>query len=152
MFKILFVCHGNICRSPMAEFLCKYLVENKGLEDKFYISSCATSEEEIGNPVHRGTKKILSKYGIDCSSKTARQMTKADYDNYDYIIAMDQNNINNLKPFVGSDPDNKVHLLLKFANINRGIRDPWYTRNFEETEEDISLGLNYLLQYLINKL
>lgn len=148
--KIMFVCHGNICRSPMAEFLMKYYVDKLGLNNKYYIESCATSTEEIGNHVHYGTRKILDKYNIDYSKKTARQMTRADYDSFDLILVMDQNNIRNLRYIIGSDNKNKVHMLLEYAGLNRDISDPWYTGNFTKTEEDILLGIKGLLKYLEN--
>lgn len=150
MYKVLFVCHGNICRSPMAEFLFKYYVAKNGLSDLFYVESCATSYEEIGNPVHYGTRKILDKYHIDYSKKRARRITKADYDNFDYILAMDDNNIYNLKRILGDDKLNKIHLLLEYTQEFRNIRDPWYTGNFKETEEDIINGIKGFLNYILN--
>ena len=140
MIKVLFVCHGNICRSPMAEFLFKDMVKKMGLSDRFHIESAATSCEEIGNPVHPGTRKKLAEYGISASGKTAIRMTSRDYENYDYIIAMDSYNLRNMKPFVGDDPEGKVHLLLDFADGGE-VADPWYTGNFDETYNDIMKGL-----------
>lgn len=145
MIKVLFVCHGNICRSPMAEFLFKDLVKKKKLEDKFYIESCATSSEELGNGVHYGTRRILSQLGIDCSKKKARKITQRDFYEFDYIIAMDNNNLRWLREFQGNE---KVTLLLSYANINRDVKDPWYTGNFEETYDDICIGLAAFLDYL----
>jgi len=149
MIKVLFVCHGNICRSPMAEFLFKDIVKKKGLEKEFYIDSKATSREEIGNGVHYGTKKILNSLGIDCSKKRASQMTKSDYDLYDYIILMDHNNLYNIKRIINSDPLGKVHLLLDYTDMPRDISDPWYTGDFNKTYSDIIYGLNGFLKYLL---
>lgn len=151
MYKILFVCHGNICRSPMAEFLFKHFIKEKGLNDLFYVESCATSYEEIGNPVHYGTRKILDKYHIDYSKKRARRITPKDYDDFDFILAMDINNIYNLKRIIGEDKNNKIHLLLEYTNDCRDIKDPWYTGNFFETEEDIINGINGFLNFLLKK-
>ena len=149
MIKVLFVCHGNICRSPMAEFLFKDYVNKKGTANKFYIESCATSREEIGNHIHYGTKKILDKYNINASSKTARQITIADYNSFDYIIVMDKNNIYNLKRIIGNDSLNKVHLFLEYAGLSRDISDPWYTGDFDKTEADIILGIKGFYSYLV---
>ena len=148
MVNVLFVCHGNICRSTMAEFLCKYMVKNLGLDDKFYIESCATSSEEIGNPVHYGTAKILDEFHIDYSKKRARQITKLDYDKFDYIIGMDSYNKMNLLRFFNGDKDNKISLLLDYTNDKRDVKDPWYTGNFNETFNDIIKGLNGFIQHL----
>lgn len=147
MIRVLFVCHGNICRSPMAEFLFKDMVNKRNLSKMFHIESCATSNEEIGNSVHYGTKRILNNLGIDCSGKRARRFQTDDYKNFDYIICMDQNNIRNLSYFVNVDHDNKIHLLLEYVGLNRNIRDPWYTGNFEETYSDIILGLDAFLRF-----
>lgn len=151
MIKVLFVCHGNICRSPMAEFLFKKYVLDLG-DDRFYIESCATSFEEIGNPVHYGTRKILDKFNIDYSKKRARRMTLDDYNYFDYIIAMDKNNINNINRIIGKDSKNKVSLLLSYANINKDISDPWYTGNFDKTYDDIMLGIKAFYQYINEKM
>ena len=148
MIKVLFVCHGNICRSPMAEYLFKYYVKKKNKENEFYIESCATSTEEIGNHIHYGCKKILDKYNIDASKKRARQITLDDYDKFDYIIIMDNNNLYNIKRIIKSDPKNKIHLFLEYANLNRDISDPWYTGDFNKTESDIILGIKYFYSYL----
>ena len=148
MIKILFVCHGNICRSPMAEFLLKSMVQEKGISDQFYIASAATSTEEIGNPVHYGTRKKLSEYGISCKGKYAVQMTRADYDRYDYLIGMDQWNIRNMQRIVGKDEKGKIRRLLDFTDHPRDIADPWYTGNFDITYEDIREGCEALLRYL----
>ena len=148
MIKVLFICHGNICRSPMAEFLFKNYFKNKGKEKSFLIESAATSTEEIGNGVHYGTKRILNSLGIDCSNKRARQITKSDYDNFDYLIGMDEWNINNILRIVGKDINNKVYKLLDFTNLKRDIKDPWYTGNFTETYEDIMIGIEGFYNYL----
>lgn len=145
MHKIMFVCHGNICRSPMAEFLLKDMVEKKGRKNDFLICSAATSTEEIGNPVHHGTRRKLAEYGISCAGKTAVQLTKSDYGKYDYIIAMDEMNIRNIMRIIGSDPDKKVRLLLEFAGEHRSISDPWYTGNFDATYDDVLKGCKGLL-------
>ena len=153
MIKVLFICHGNICRSPMAEFLFKDLVLKKGKENEFLIESAATSTEEIGNGVHYGTKRILNSLGIDSNNKYARQMNKADYVKFDYLIGMDDWNILNILRIVGKDIDNKVFKLLDFTDLKRDIKDPWYTGNFNETYEDIMIGLNGFYDYLLkNKL
>mgnify|MGYP005807683823 CR=1 FL=1 len=148
MIKILFICHGNICRSPMAEFLLKSMVQEKGISDQFCIASAATSTEEIGNPVHYGTRKKLSEYGISCKGKYAVQMTRADYDRYDYLIGMDQWNIRNMQRIVGKDEKGKIRRLLDFTDHPRDIADPWYTGNFDITYEDIREGCEALLRYL----
>lgn len=151
MYKILFICLGNICRSPMAEFLLKDMVKKRGIADNFYISSAATSSYEIGNPVHRGTRTKLAEYGISVSGKTAVQLTKADYDKYDYLIGMDSGNIRDILRIIGSDPQRKVYKLLQFAGSDRSIADPWYTGNFDVTYDDIYEGCNALLNFLETK-
>ena len=148
MIKILFVCHGNICRSPMAEFVMKDLVNKKGMADQFEIASAATSTEEIGNPVYPPAKRKLKEHGISCEGKTARQMTKADYAYYDYIIAMDRFNIRNMKRFAGNDPDNKVSLLMDFTSRPGDVADPWYTGDFDTTWEDVYEGCVGILKKL----
>ena len=146
MYRVLFVCHGNICRSPMAEFLLKDYVKKLKNEDHFYIESAATSSEEIGNPVHSGTKRILNSLGIDCSLKVARKINMEDFHTFDYIIGMDHYNIANLKRFYNSEE--KIYALLDFANQKRDIRDPWYTGDFKETYEDILMGIEAFLHFL----
>ena len=148
MIRILFLCHGNICRSTMAEFVMKDMVRKAGLEDEYYIESAATSREEIGNDTHPGTKRKLTEVGIPYTKRRARQVTKNDYDEYDYLVIMDQNNFRNLNRIIGSDPENKVFKLLDFAGKNRDIADPWYTGNFDETYEDVVEGCQALLEYL----
>lgn len=146
MYKILFVCHGNICRSPMAEFVMKDIVSKAGKSDEFYIASCATSTEEIGNPVHHGTRRKLAEVGISCDGKRAVQLTKSDYDRYDYIIAMDEMNIRNIMRIIKSDPEGKVSLLLSHAGMSGSIADPWYTGNFDDTYRDVLLGCKGLFR------
>lgn len=149
MPKIMFVCHGNICRSPMAEFLFKDMVAKKGIADDFIIASSATSREEIGNPVHWGTKNKLAQYGIGVAGKYARQLTVKDYNDYDYIIAMDSNNLRNINRIIGSDSMGKVSLLLDYAGRKgQSIADPWYTGDFDLTYDDIRAGLDSFLKYL----
>ena len=149
MKKIMFVCLGNICRSPMAEFLMKDLLKSKGLEDKFIINSSATSLYEIGNPVHYGTQKILNKLNIDCSKKRSTLLTASDYDKYDLFIGMDQSNIRKMQRLFDGDKQNKVKLLLDFTKNPRDVADPYYTGNFEITYQDITEGINCLLEYLL---
>lgn len=148
MIKILFICHGNICRSPMAEFLFKDLVARRGLADQFEIASAATSREEIGNPVHWGTREKLRECGISVAGKYAVQMTRADYKKYDYLLGMDQYNIRNMSRIVGSDPEGKIRRLLDFTDHPRDIADPWYTGNFDATYRDIMEGLEAFLRVL----
>ena len=148
MIKILFVCHGNICRSPMAEFVMKDLVNKKGMADQFEIASAATSTEEIGNPVYPPAKRKLKEHGISCEGKTARQMTKADYAYYDYIIAMDRFNLRNMTRFAGNDPDNKVSLLMDFTSQPKDVADPWYTGDFDATWDDVYEGCVGILKKL----
>ena len=148
MIKILFVCHGNICRSPMAEFVMKNLVNKKDMADQFEIASAATSTEEIGNSVYPPAKRKLKEHGISCEGKTARQMTKADYTYYDYIIAMDRFNLRNMTRFAGNDPDNKVSLLMDFTSRPGDVADPWYTGDFDTTWEDVYEGCVGILKKL----
>ncbi len=152
MFRIMFICHGNICRSPMAEFVFKDLIEKKGLQDKYYVRSSATSTEEIwgdvGNPVYPPAREELKKHGIDCSGKTAVHVTRADYDKYDLLVVMDSNNVRNLMRIIGSDPDEKVHKLLEFAERSGDVSDPWYSRDFTTCYNDILEGCQALLNHL----
>ena len=149
MHKILFICHGNICRSPMAEFLLKDIVNKRGLADAFEIASAATSREEIGNPVHYGTRTKLAQFGISVAGKHAVQVTKRDYEYYDLLLVMDSNNIRNLRRVIGEDTQNKVHLLLDYTERKgESIADPWYTGNFDVTYDDIMEGLAGLLEQL----
>ncbi len=146
--KILFVCHGNICRSPMAEFVMKDLAEKEGI--KLEIASAATSCEALGCRVHRGTRQKLSEYGISTEGKYAVIMTKADYNKYDYIIGMDSLNIRNIHRITGGDPENKIYKLLEFALSNEDIADPWYTDNFDETYDDVLRGCKALMDKIRN--
>lgn len=149
MTKIMFVCHGNICRSPMAEFVLKDMVNKKGLKDMFYIASSATSTEEIGNPIHHGTKSKLKEVGISTEGKYAVQLTKKDYDNYDYFIGMDERNIINMRRILKNDPDKKIYKLLGFtSNRGRDIADPWYSGDFEQTYKDVYEGCEKFLEYI----
>lgn len=152
MIKILFVCHGNICRSPMAEFVLKDLVRKTGAENSFYIASAATSTEEIGNPVHPGTRKILASLGISTEGKRAVQMKKSDYEKYDYLIGMDDWNIRNMKKITGGDSEHKIKKLLEFAGQKSDIADPWYTGDFESTYRDVLEGCKSLLSLTLEKL
>ena len=148
MIKILFICHGNICRSPMAEFVMKDMVQQANRQSQFYIASAATSTEEIGNPVHRGTREKLKSVGISTAGKTAVQMKRSDYAKYDYLIGMDSWNIRNMLMISGGDPEGKVHKLLEFAGSSRDVADPWYTGDFESTYRDILAGCQGLLKQL----
>lgn len=149
LIKVLFVCHGNICRSPMAEFVFRDMVQRKGLSDSFYIASAATSSEEIGNGVHPGTRKILSKLDISCDGKRAVKMTSLDYENYDYIIAMDHRNIANINRIIGQDKKKKVQRLLDFTQRPGDIADPWYTGDFKQTYGDVYDGCHALLEEIL---
>ena len=133
MIKVLFVCYGNICRSPMAEFLFRDFVQKKGEGDKFYIQSAATSSEELGNPVYPPARKVLEREGIDCSDKRARRITLKDYEEFDYIIGMDDMNIRDMKRFFGEDNQNKIYKLLDFTDSPSDVADPWWTRDFGAT-------------------
>ncbi|WP_291574344.1 low molecular weight protein-tyrosine-phosphatase [Clostridium sp. UBA4548] len=151
MIKVMFVCHGNICRSPMAEFVFRHMVKEKKLSDIFLISSSATSREEIGNDVHLGTRKKLREVGVPCDSRTAVQLTKRDYENYDYILCMESYNIKNAQRIVGEDKAGKIRRLLDFSSNPRDIADPWYTGNFHETYGDIVEGCEALLEHILEK-
>jgi len=148
MIKVLFVCHGNICRSPMAEYLLKAMVEKNGIADQFFIASAATSTEEIGNPVHAGTQRVLRSIGISCEGKRAVQIRKYDYNSYDYIIGMEKVNVKNILKAVGSDPEGKVYRLLDFTDKPRDIDDPWYTGKFDDTYKEIYEGCIAFLKHL----
>ena len=151
MTKILFVCHGNICRSPMAEFVMKDMIRKRGVSDLFEIASAATSREEIGNPVYPPARRKLSEHGIDCSGKRAHQLLKSDYEKYDLLIGMDHANLRNMQRICGGDPDGKMHLLMDFTNRPGEVADPWYTGDFDTTWRDVEEGCQGLLQKIIHK-
>lgn len=151
MIKILFVCHGNICRSPMAEFVFRDMVQKRNLGAQFHIASAATSTEELGNPVHHGTVRKLREHGISTEGKYAVQLRKKDYQTYDYIIGMEYRNIRNIDRIIGSDSEHKVYKLLDFSENPRDIADPWYTGNFDRTYDDIVEGCEGFLAYLISE-
>ena len=148
MIKVLFVCLGNICRSPMAEYVLKDIVKKRGIEEKFQIDSAATSTEEIGNPMHDGTRDKLKKEKIEYGNHLARQIEKEDYKKFDYIIGMEKQNVINIKRIIGEDNENKVYKLLDFSKSPRDIADPWYTGDFDKTYEDIEEGIEGFLEYL----
>lgn len=149
MIRVLFVCHGNICRSTMAEFVLKDMVARRGLADEFEIESAATSTEEIGNPVHTGTVGELRRHGIGgFEKKRARQLRRDDYDAFDLIIGMDEANMRNMDRMLGGDPAGKLHKMMEFAGSARDVADPWYTGDFDATYEDVCDGCRGLLGYL----
>lgn len=145
MTKILFICHGNICRSPMAEFIMKDLVRKAGVADRFHIGSAATSREELGNPVYPPARRKLAEHGIACAGHAARQLTAQDYENYDLLIGMDRENLRNMRRICGGDPDGKLSLLLDHTGRSRDVADPWYTGDFEATWQDVLAGCQALL-------
>lgn len=151
MIKILFICHGNICRSTMSQFVFQDMVNKSGLASQFCIDSAATSTEEIGNPPHSGTVRKMREEGISVLSHRARQITWSDYKKFDYIIGMDTWNMRNLDRMLKGDPDGKVYKLLSFADSDRDIADPWYTGNFDVTYDDVVEGCRGLLEYLKDK-
>lgn len=151
MIKILFVCHGNICRSPMAEFIMKELVQRKGVAHLFDIASAATSDEELGSPPYPPVRALLSERGISTKGKLARQLTKSDYEKYDYFIGMDSANRRNMLRLFANDPLGKVSLLLDYTDHPRDVADPWYTRDFRTTERDVDAGCEKLLNFLLSK-
>jgi protein-tyrosine phosphatase len=148
MVKILFVCHGNICRSPMAEYIMKDLVEKAGLAEQFSIASAATSREELGNPVYPPAREILARHGISCAGHAARQLTRADYQAYDLLIGMDRMNLRNMIRICGGDPEGKIRLLLDYSSRPGEVADPWYTGDFTAAWNDILLGCQGLLSAL----
>lgn len=149
MTRILFICHGNICRSPMAEYVMKDLVRKAGLADRFEIASSATSREELGNPVYPPTRRILAEHGLSCADHAARLFTRADYDRYDLLIGMDSANLRNALRICGGDVDGKLHLLLDYTDHPGEVSDPWYTRDYETTWRDVTDGCRGLLDTLI---
>ena len=151
MNKILFVCLGNICRSPMAEFVMKDIVEKAGLSHEFEIASAATSTYEIGNPVYPPARQKLAEHGIDCKGKTARQITKRDYDYYDYIVAMDHSNLRNLRNMLGEDHQRKISLLMDYTSRPADVADPWYTGDFQATWNDVTEGCEALLSFILKQ-
>lgn len=148
MHKILFICHGNICRSPMAEFIFKDLVQKASRSSHFEIASAATSTEEIGNPVYPPARQKLAEHGISCAGKTARQLTRTDCDYYDLLIGMDYANLRNIERVCGSNNTHKIHLLMEYAGSTREVADPWYTGDFEQTWKDVLAGCRGLLAKL----
>ena len=148
MIKIMFVCHGNICRSPMAEFVFNNMVKKRGLEGKITALSSATSTEEIGNDTQHGTKRILDKYGIPYHRREATQIARSDYDKYDLFVGMDSYNIRNMLRIFGADPDSKVIKLLDLTDRGGDVADPWYTGNFEATYRDVNEGCEKLIDKL----
>lgn len=148
MVRVLFVCHGNICRSPMAEFVMKKLVKEQGRDEAFFIASAATSTEEIGNPVYPPVKRILESLNLDCRKKRAVRITAADYARYDHIVCMDRNNLRNLRRIIPDDPQRKVSLLMDHTPHPHDVADPWYTGDFETTLKDVTEGCAALLAKL----
>lgn len=148
MIKVLFVCYGNICRSPMAEYIFKDIVKKEGLEQQFYIDSAATSNEEIGNPAHYGTRNKLREMNIECENHRAKRIIKQDYNKFDYIIGMEERNVEDIKRIVGKDSKNKVCKLLDFSDNPRNIADPWYTGDFDTTYHDVVEGLQEFLKQI----
>ena len=152
MIKILFICRGNICRSPMAGFVMKGMLEKRGVADSVEIASAATSTEELGNPVYPPVRRLLEQNGLSCSGKFARQMTKEDYSYYDFIVVMDRYNLRNMSRFVGNDPLNKISLLMDYTNRPGDVSDPWYSGDFEKTWHDINDGCRGLLKSILKKI
>ena len=153
MTRIMFVCHGNICRSPMAEFVLKKMVAEKGIADQCLIASSATSIEEmwggVGNPVYPPAKAEMAKHGISCEGKRAVQLTRADYDKYDLFIGMDSANIRNMHRMLGGDPQNKIRKLMDYTQKGGDVADPWYTRRFDVTYADVKAGCEGLLKEIL---
>lgn len=150
MTRILFICHGNICRSPMAEYVMRELLRQQRWDGCVQVDSAATSSEELGNPVHPGTRRQLAAHGVPCGDHRARRLTRADYDQYDLLIGMDACNLRNMRALLGGDPEGKCHLLMEFCGQRRDVADPWYTGDFDATWRDVSAGCQALLAYLQN--
>ena len=148
MIKVLFICHGNICRSPIAEYILKDLVSKRRIADQFYIASAATSYEEIGNPVYPPARAELAKHGIGCKGHAARKLVKKDWEDYDYLIAMEEYNLRNIRREFGDTMTKQVSLLLDYTNNPGDIDDPWYTGSFGKTYEEILTGCEGFLEYL----
>lgn len=151
MIRVLFICHGNICRSPMAEFVMKDLAEKAGLAAQFHIESAATSREELGNPIYPPARRKLTEHGIACGGHAARQLTQSDYKEFDLLIGMDKANLRNMQRICGGDPYGKIHLLLDYTRHPRDVADPWYTGDFEATWQDVLAGCQGLLKELLQK-
>lgn len=151
MLRILFICHGNICRSPMAEFIMKDIIVKHGEWEHFYVESAATSYEEIGNPVYGPARRKLAEHGLGCEGKKARRISKGDYAKFDLIIGMDEANLRNMRREFGGDPEGKLSLLLQYAGLDRDVEDPWYTRDFESAWQDIKMGCEALWLFLADK-
>ena len=155
MTKIMFVCHGNICRSPMAEFVFKRIIKEKGREEDFFVASSATSTEEIwrgvGNPVYPPARAVLARHGISCNGKRAVQLTKSDYDKYDMFVGMDTANIRNMNRILGGDPDGKIYKLMQFTGSGADVSDPWYSRDFDRAYADILAGCTALYEFICEK-
>ena len=149
MTKMLFICHGNICRSPMAEYIFRDMVQRQGLAERFHIASAATSREEIGNPIYPPARRKLAEHGITCGGHAARQLTKNDYKEFDLLIGMDGANLRNMHRICGGDPDGKIHLLLDYTDHPRDVVDPWYTGDFEATWQDVLTGCQRLIAELM---
>ena len=145
MTKVLFVCHGNICRSPMAEYILKALLRARGLEDRYYVESAAVSTEEIGNPIYPPARRCLTQHGIPFDVRQARQITRADYERFDRIICMDASNLRMLRYIIPDDPQGKVHLMMSYTGRSRDVADPWYTGDFETTFQDILTACEAML-------
>ena len=155
MIKIMFVCHGNICRSPMAEFIFKHLIAQNDTKNEYSVSSCATSTEEIfngiGNPVYPPARSELAKHGIDCGGKRAVQLQKSDYEKYELFVGMDSANIRNMHRILGGDPENKIHKLMDYTGRGGDVADPWYSDRFDVAFNDIKLGCEGLLKAFLNE-
>ena len=150
-YRIMFVCHGNICRSPMAEFIMKNMVKDKGLSESFFIASSATSTEEIGNPVYPPAQRELKRHGLSPAGKFAVQLKSSDYDKYDIFAVMDENNLRNIRRIFPNDPLGKIHKLLEYTGSGRDVADPWYSGDFETAYNDIYSGCAALLDELLDE-